>query len=211
MFKKVCSCVVVAFIASSCALSGGSKDNGVVKYITGATKVDAVKDVHLVNIVRAIGVPSHSLVVGRYKYYQWEYSRVVGVSTIFAGGSTTFYCKLSVEARYNKIKLINWYGNQCDIFLDQINDYFKDKLNIEVIADEDSKQQVIVPKAVEPVKKEEVVKEEVSEIEKKSDIVDKKTKSDVALVVANPVSQDLALEKNDKVVEVVDAGKAVVK
>jgi hypothetical protein len=141
------------FSMASCALYGGSKsnENGVIKFITGAAKVDEVKDVHIVNMIRAIGVPKNSIVIGKYKYYQWEYSRAIGVSTILGGGSTTFYCNLSTETQNNKVQLLNWYGNQCDIFLDQINEYFKNKLNIAVISDEDIKQQVTTTITMQPV------------------------------------------------------------
>lgn len=144
--------LIVLLLVTSCTLSGHSNDGGVYKYITGATKVDEVKDVHVINIFRAIGTPNNSMTIGRFKYYQWDYSRIVGINTILGGGSTTFYCKLSAETQGNKIKTLNWYGNQCDIFLDQINEYFKNKLNIVIITDEDSKQQVSKPEPKEELK-----------------------------------------------------------
>lgn len=136
MFKKIALYTTLLLTAASCTLSGGSKDDGVFKYITGATKVNVAKDVHVINMFRAIGVPNNSINMGSYKYYQWHYSKSVGVSTLFGGGSTTFYCDLTAETRYRKVKSLNWYGNQCDIFLDQISDYFQDKLNIEVITED---------------------------------------------------------------------------
>lgn len=157
---------LIFLLLSSCAFSGRSSDNGVTKYITGATKVGETKDVHIINIFRAIGAPNNTVTIDKFKYYQWDYSRMVGVSTILGGGSTTFYCKLSTETQNNKIKTLNWYGNQCDVFLDRIKEYFQDKLNLAIISDEDSKQQATVPpvpkveniteqsvpqKAVEPV------------------------------------------------------------
>jgi hypothetical protein len=126
---KISALFVLVFIAS-CALSGRSNDNGVIKYISGAAKVSDVEDVHLINLVRAIGVPNNSLVLGKFKYYQWDYSKLIGVNTILGGGSTTFYCKMSAETQNNKVKALSWYGNQCDLYLDQIRDYFKDKLKI---------------------------------------------------------------------------------
>lgn len=137
--------ISVFLILTSCALSGRSNDKSVTKYITGATKVNETKDVHVINIFRAIGTPNNVVVIDKYKYYQWDYSRTVGVSTILGGGSTTFYCKLSAETQNNKIKTLNWYGNQCDIFLDLIKEYFQDKLNVAIILDEDSKQQNTAP------------------------------------------------------------------
>ena len=136
---------LIFLLLSSCALSGRSNDNSVTKYITGATKVGEAKDVHIINIFRAIGAPNNTVTIDKFKYYQWDYSRTVGVSTILGGGSTTFYCKLSTETQNNKIKTLNWYGNQCDIFLDRIKEYFQDKLNLAIISDEDSKQQATVP------------------------------------------------------------------
>lgn len=126
---KISALIVLVFV-SSCALSGRSNDNGVIKYISGAAKVSEVEDVHLINLVRAIGVPNNSLVLGKFKYYQWDYSKLVGVNTILGGGSTTLYCKMSAETQNNKVKALSWYGNQCDLYLDQIRDYFKDKLKI---------------------------------------------------------------------------------
>ena len=139
--------ISVFLILTSCALSGRSNDKSVTKYITGATKVNETKDVHVINIFRAIGTPNNVVVIDKYKYYQWDYSRTVGVSTILGGGSTTFYCKLSAETQNNKIKTLNWYGNQCDIFLDLIKEYFQDKLNVVITLDEDSKQQTTAPLA----------------------------------------------------------------
>ncbi|MBM5782060.1 MAG: hypothetical protein FJ368_01410 [Pelagibacterales bacterium] len=149
--------LTIFFSISSCALSGRSKDDGVFKFITGAAKVSDVKDVHIVNVIRAIGMPDNSTTVGRYKYYKWNYSRTMGVSTIFGGGSTTFYCNLSVETKNSKVQLLNWYGNQCSIFLDQINDYFQNKLNIVVISDEDFKQQTVSTKKFDEIKQEKEV------------------------------------------------------
>ncbi len=158
---KYVTLLTIASAISSCALSGRSKDDGVFKFITGAAKVSDVKDVHIVNVIRAIGMPDNSTVVGRYKYYKWNYSRTMGVSTIFGGGSTTFYCSLSVETKNSKVQLLNWYGNQCSIFLDQINDYFQNKLNIVVISDEDFKQQTVSTKKFDEIKQEkEVLKED---------------------------------------------------
>ncbi len=143
MFKS--KSLLILLILTSCALSGRSNDNSVTKYITGATKVDEVKDVHVINVFRAIGAPTNAVTIDKFKYYEWDYSRTVGVSTILAGGSTTFYCKLSAETQNNKIKTLTWYGNQCDIFLDRIKEYFQDKLNVAIISDEDSKQQTTAP------------------------------------------------------------------
>jgi hypothetical protein len=98
--------------------------------------------------------------IDKYKYYQWDYSRTVGVSTILGGGTTTFYCKLSAETQNNKVKTLNWYGNQCDIFLDLIKEYFQDKLNVAIILDEDSKQQTTAPSTPLPVPKVENVVEQ---------------------------------------------------
>jgi hypothetical protein len=155
--------ISLLFFIASCALSGRSNDNGVIKYITGAAKIEKVKNVNVVNIFRAIGSPDSSNVVGRYKYYRWDYSKLVGLNTLLGGGSTTFYCKLSAETQNEKIKSLSWYGNQCDIFLDQINDYFKNTLNIEIISEEDNKHKTTAAKAeikpeikVENTKNEEV-------------------------------------------------------
>jgi hypothetical protein len=141
---KILSALILSAFTASCTLSGDTKNNGVLKFITGASKVDAVKDVHIINIARAIGSPSSSIAIDKYKYYKWEYSRSIGVSTILGGGSTTFYCNLSAETLNNKVKMLTWYGNQCDIFLDQINEYFKDKMNVVAITEDEIKQQQIV-------------------------------------------------------------------
>lgn len=138
--------ISVLFLIASCSLSGRSNDDGVIKYITGAAKIEKVKDVNVINVFRAIGSPDSSNVIGRYKYYRWDYSKIVGVSTLLGGGTTTFYCKLSTETQNDKIKSLSWYGNQCDIFLDQINEYFKNKLNIVIIAEDDNKHQITSPK-----------------------------------------------------------------
>lgn len=136
--SKISKILILSLLAS-CAFSGRSNDDSVYKYITGATKVDELSNIHVVHIVRAIGVPSNNIAIGKYKYYQWDYSRMMGVSTILGGGSTTFYCKLSAETQNNKVKTLNWYGNQCDIFLDQIKSYFQDKLNLAINVEEDVK------------------------------------------------------------------------
>lgn len=138
--------ISLLFFVASCSLSGRSNDNGVIKYITGAAKIEKVKDVNVINIFRAIGSPDSTNVIGRYRYYRWDYSKLVGVSTLLGGGSTTFYCKLSVETQNEKIKSLSWYGNQCDIFLDQINSYFKNTLNIEIISEDDNKHKSTVQK-----------------------------------------------------------------
>ena len=143
LFKNTAFYLLLIIVINSCTMSGGSKDSGVSRFITGATKVDAVKDVHIVNMIRAIGMPNNSIPIGKYKYYQWQYSQSAGVSTILGGASTTFYCSLSAETQNNKVKLMNWYGNRCNIFLDQINEYFQNKLNIVVITDDDIKQQTV--------------------------------------------------------------------
>ncbi len=123
-------------------MAGGTKHHDkLTEFVTGASKVSAAKDVHVINIFRAIGSPNSSITIGKYKYYKWEYSRAIGVSTFFGGGSTTFYCHFSVETHNNKVKMLTWYGNQCTTFLDQINDYFKDNLNIVVITEEDKQRQ----------------------------------------------------------------------
>jgi hypothetical protein len=160
--------ILILFFMSSCALSGRSNDDGVYKYITGATKVDELRNVHVVHIVRAIGVPSNNIVIGKYKYYQWDYARMMGVNTILGGGSTTFYCKLSAETQNNKIKTLNWYGNQCDIFLDQIKGYFQDKFNLTITVEEDSKVSNLVA-AVTPEEKKAPEVEKVAEPQKSGD------------------------------------------
>jgi hypothetical protein len=134
--------ILILALSASCTMSGGSKNqNKISKFVTGASKVGAAKDVHIINIFRAIGSPNSSIAVGKYKYYKWEYSRAIGVSTIFGGGSTTFYCHLTAETQNNRIKMLTWYGNQCNIFLDQINGYFKDQLNVVAISEEDIQRQ----------------------------------------------------------------------
>ncbi|MBU6140774.1 MAG: hypothetical protein KGP29_04360 [Proteobacteria bacterium] len=145
MFKSKSLLLFSLLALTSCALSGRSNDKSVSKYITGATKVGEIKDVHVINVFRAIGTPNNTVSIDKFKYYQWDYSRLVGVSTILGGGTTTFYCKLSAETQNNKIKTFNWYGNQCDIFLDRIKEYFQDKLNIAIISDEEIKQQNTAP------------------------------------------------------------------
>jgi hypothetical protein len=132
---KLALCVtLLALIISSCSFSGRTKDkrNNITNFITGIAMIDAVKDAHIINLIRAIGVPNNSMIIGKYKYYQWQNSKNVGVSTLFGGGSTTFYCNLTAETQDNKIKSIHWYGNQCTVFLDLISSYFKDKLNISI-------------------------------------------------------------------------------
>ena len=142
--KSVLIGLFISMIINSCTLSGGTKDSsGISRFITGASKVDAVKDVHIINMIRAIGVPNNSTTIGKYKYYQWQYAQSAGVSTVLGGASTTLYCSLSVETQNNKVKLLTWYGNRCNIFLDQINEYFQNQLNIVIITDDDIKQQTI--------------------------------------------------------------------
>ncbi len=147
-FKYILLTTLLALGITSCTFSGGSheKSNGVTKFITGSTTVEGAQNVHVINMIHAIGAPNNSIVIDKYKYYLWQNSRSVGVSTLFGGGSTTLYCNLTVETQNNKIKLINWYGNQCGVFLEPIGDYFKDKLNIAVIMEDDEK------KVVAPVK-----------------------------------------------------------
>lgn len=137
--------LILGFV-SSCTMFGGTKNkgDGIANFITGTAVVDNVQNVHIINLIRAIGAPNNSTIIGGYKYYQWQHGRSVGFSTLFGGGSTTLYCNLTAETRRGKIKIINWYGNQCGIFLDPMNDYFADKLNIAVIADENDKTQNIV-------------------------------------------------------------------
>jgi histidyl-tRNA synthetase len=162
-------------LVSSCTSSGRThkKDYSIAKFITGTAMIDTVKDVHIVNMIRAIGAPNNSATVDKYKYYQWLHSRTVGVSTLFGGGSTTLYCNLTAETQANKIKLINWYGNQCSVFLDPIGEYFKDKLNIAVIMDEDEKKQN--PVTVKTIAGESDLKEKSSEYDKP--IIDLRQKS----------------------------------
>jgi hypothetical protein len=140
----------VILALSSCTFFGGAKkDKGISQFITGAISLDKVKDVHIVNMMRAIGAPNNSVVVGGYRYYQWHHSGTVGVNTLLGGGSTTLYCSLTTETQSNKIKIINWYGNQCSLFLDPIGEYFEDKLNIAVITDESDKKQNMAASAAE--------------------------------------------------------------
>lgn len=143
IFSNFIRIFAIILFVSSCTFSSGTgeKSYGLTKFITGSAAIDTVKDVHVINLIRAIGTPNNSMTVGKYKYYQWQHSRTVGVSTLFGGGSTTLYCSLTAETQTNKIKSINWYGNQCGIFLDSMGEYFKDKLNIAVIVDEDEKKQ----------------------------------------------------------------------
>jgi hypothetical protein len=138
MFKVILQIIFIASLAS-CAMSGGStheKDNQVLKFMTGNSKIDAVKNVHIVNVIRAIGAPSSSITVDEYKYYRWDYTKSAGVSTILGGGSTTFFCNFTAETQNNKVQFLNWYGNRCDVFLDLIDKYFRNKLNIVLITDE---------------------------------------------------------------------------
>lgn len=143
--KRTLSCILLCLAISSCASSGGTKNNDslVARFVTGTAIVNAAQDVHIINMIRAIGAPNIPVAVGKYKYYQWQYSRAVGVNTLLGGGSTTLYCNLTAETQANKISLINWYGNQCGIFLDPLGDYLKDKLNIAVITDDDEGRKAV--------------------------------------------------------------------
>lgn len=161
--------LITFLLISSCTYNGGShqKHDGITDLISGTAAVDKVKDVHIINLIHAIGAPSNFITIGKFKYYQWNHARTVGVSTLFGGGSTTLYCSLTAETTGEKIKLINWYGNQCGIFLDLIGDYFKNKLNIAVITDEDEKKQNAVTSTkstVSEVEKKEVEKEKPQEV-----------------------------------------------
>ena len=143
--KNILFGILFCLVISSCASSGRTKNNDsiVARFVNGTAMINAAQDVHIVNMIRAIGAPNNSISVAKYKYYQWQYSRSVGVSTLFGGGSTTLYCNLTAETQVNKISLINWYGNQCSVFLDPLGDYLKDKLNIAVITDEDENKKAI--------------------------------------------------------------------
>lgn len=148
--KLILSIAIIGLSATACTFSGASKkkEDSALGFITGTTAIDKANDVHIVNLTRAIGAPINNVMIDKYKYYSWQHSRTVGVSTLFGGGSTTLYCNLTAETQNNKIKLINWYGNYCSIFLTPISDYFKDKLNIYVIIDEDEKKSEAVKNAV---------------------------------------------------------------
>ena len=182
MLKVILCPIVALFILGSCTLSGNSNSNGVAKLITGATKVGELSNVHVVNLIRAIGVPNHSVRIGRYKYYQWDYARMVGVSTILGGGSTTFYCKFSAETQRNRVKTLTWYGNQCDIFLDQINSYSETHLDLTIISEEDSKPVIseeeskpkteISKNSESPLKKDENSEKKDENSEKKDESLD---------------------------------------
>lgn len=141
--KNVFALFCFILVISSCTFNGRSheKHDGITSFINGSAAIDKVKDVHVINMIRAIGAPNNNVTVGKFKYYQWNHDRTVGVSTLLGGGSTTLYCSMTAETQGGKIKLINWYGNQCGVFLDPIGEYFKDKLNIAVITDEDEKKQ----------------------------------------------------------------------
>lgn len=169
MFSKIklIFILVIAFLnIAACTFSGVSKkrqDNSALGFITGAAELDKTNDVHIINLIRAIGAPTNNVAVDKYKYYNWQHSKTLGVSTLFGGGSTTLYCNLTAETQNNKIKLINWYGNNCGIFLTPISDYFKDKLNIYVLTDEEEKK----PESVKSSTKTESDQEQKNNLENK--------------------------------------------
>ncbi len=128
----------------SCTHSGrlkDKKDNSALDFITGTAALNQVKNVHVINIFRAIGAPFNSTTVGKYKYYNWQHLRNVGFSTLFGGGSTSLYCNLTAETQNEKIKLMIWYGNECGVLIDPISEYFEDKLNIFVVSEDEEKRQ----------------------------------------------------------------------
>lgn len=147
--------IILQLTATSCTFSGRIKDKSgnPIDFITGTADLNKVKDVHIINMIRAIGAPNNVITVGQYKYYQWQHNSSVGVSTFLGGGSASLYCSLTVETQANKIKLMTWYGNRCLIFTEPIQNYFKDKFNIAVITEDDVKkpniETKIKPKAIE--------------------------------------------------------------
>src|SRR6056300_891195 len=105
--------ILFLFCTTSCARNHNSdvKKNFISDIISGTRKVNKSKNTDVINIVRAIGSPDSIQNVSGFTYYKWMHSRFFGVSTLFGGGSTTFYCNLTVETKNQKIQKLHWSGN----------------------------------------------------------------------------------------------------
>lgn len=123
----------------SCSRRGFTGDkNKFRKLITGSQDISSsTKYKSIIYVVRAIGSPDGVYDIQGYKYYKWNYTRNFGVSTLLGGASSSFYCHLTVEAKRNKITNLNWFGNECDIYVDQINNFFKNNLKTESLIEEE--------------------------------------------------------------------------
>lgn len=124
--KKKFILMLLLLIFTSCASKGRDGDKSILKSLTsGSVDSEKLKKSHIVHLMRAIGTPEYSKEVGKYTYYGWKHSRNFGISSIFGGGNTTFYCTFNAESYNGKINHINWYGNECGPFVDRVNEYFK--------------------------------------------------------------------------------------